>query len=179
MALEVTIYTSAANMLPIPGGVITRLGGMRARGVGMKQGSWMVLLFAGVWAGAAFLLSGFAILLRNALLGAPKDEIFAITSDGVVSRTKASEGRRAQRQTMGVRWMNLPDGVNVVATARNADYPRVLDRYIARLGSMRQPAQALTPYRREIDRNPNDPGLYERLAAFLEQNKMTGEIEAT
>jgi hypothetical protein len=71
MALEVTIYTSAANMLPIPGGVITRLGGMRARGVGMKQGSWMVLLFAGVWAGAAFLLSGFAILLRNALLGAP------------------------------------------------------------------------------------------------------------
>jgi len=71
MALEVTIYTSAANMLPIPGGVITRLGGMRAQGVGMKQGSWLILLFAGMWAGAAFLLSGAAILLRNALLGAP------------------------------------------------------------------------------------------------------------
>lgn len=64
------------------------------------------------------------------------------------------------------------------ASARNADYPRVLDRYIARLVALRQPAQALALYRREIDRNPNDPGLYERLAAFLEQNKMTGEIEA-
>jgi tetratricopeptide (TPR) repeat protein len=65
------------------------------------------------------------------------------------------------------------------AAARNAEYPRVLDRYIARLVATRQPAQALALYRREIDRNPNDPGLYERLAAFLEQNKMTAEIEAT
>ncbi|MFN0102700.1 MAG: hypothetical protein ACKV2U_11500 [Bryobacteraceae bacterium] len=65
------------------------------------------------------------------------------------------------------------------ATARNPEYPRVLDRYIARLVAMRQPAQALTLYRRELDRNPNDPGLYERLAAFLDQNKMSGEIEAT
>ncbi len=72
----------------------------------------------------------------------------------------------------------VPIGENASAV-RNAEYPRVLDRYIARLVSMRQPAQALALYRREIDRNPNDPGLYERLAAFLEQNKMTGEIEAT
>lgn len=64
-------------------------------------------------------------------------------------------------------------------SARSPEYPRVLDRYIARLVAMQRPAQALTLYRREIDRNPNDPGLYERLAAFLEQNKMTGEIEAT
>ena len=53
----------------------------------------------------------------------PKDEIYAITSDGVVIRTKAAEVRRAQRQTMGVRLMNLPDGVNLVAIARNADEP--------------------------------------------------------
>ena len=32
-------------------------------------------------------------------------------------------------------------------------------------------------YRREIDRNPNDPGLYERLAEFLNQNKLAAEIE--
>ena len=31
--------------------------------------------------------------------------------------------RRAQRQTMGVRLMNLPEGTNVVAIARNADEP--------------------------------------------------------
>ena len=42
-----------------------------------------------------------------------------------------------------------------------------LDRYIARLVAIRQPALALALYRKEIDRNPNDPGLYERLAAFL------------
>ncbi|HEU0124005.1 MAG TPA: hypothetical protein VFQ91_25965, partial [Bryobacteraceae bacterium] len=72
----------------------------------------------------------------------------------------------------------VPIGENA-GSARNPDYPRVLDRYIARLVAMKQPAQALTLYRRELDRNPNDPGLYERLAAFLEQNKMTGEIEAT
>jgi DNA gyrase subunit A len=61
--------------------------------------------------------------LVGAIVVAPKDEIYAITSDGVVIRTKASEVRRAQRQTMGVRLMNLPDGVNVVAIARNADEP--------------------------------------------------------
>jgi DNA gyrase subunit A len=64
---------------------------------------------------------------RGGLVGAiavtPQDEVYAITSDGVVIRTKASEVRRAQRQTMGVRLMNLPDGVNVVAIARNADEP--------------------------------------------------------
>ncbi|MGN6606791.1 MAG: intein-containing DNA gyrase subunit A [Jatrophihabitans sp.] len=61
--------------------------------------------------------------LVGAIAVAPNDEIYAITSDGVVIRTKASEVRRAQRQTMGVRLMNLPDGVNVVAVARNADEP--------------------------------------------------------
>src|SRR5262249_18613900 len=32
-------------------------------------------------------------------------------------------------------------------------------------------------YRREIDRNPKDPGLYDTLAAFLDQNKLGSEIE--
>jgi DNA gyrase subunit A len=61
--------------------------------------------------------------LVGAVVVAPDDEVYAITSDGVVIRTKAAEVRRAQRQTMGVRLMNLPDGVNVVAIARNADEP--------------------------------------------------------
>ena len=33
-------------------------------------------------------------------------------------------------------------------------------------------------FRREMDHNPNDPGLYERLATFLEQNRMDERIEA-
>ncbi|HZC70372.1 MAG TPA: DNA gyrase subunit A [Jatrophihabitans sp.] len=61
--------------------------------------------------------------LVGAVVVAPKDEVYAITSDGVVIRTKAVEVRRAQRQTMGVRLMNLPDGVTVVAIARNAEEP--------------------------------------------------------
>ncbi|HEX3815855.1 MAG TPA: DNA gyrase C-terminal beta-propeller domain-containing protein, partial [Mycobacteriales bacterium] len=47
--------------------------------------------------------------------------IYAITSGGGVIRTNAREVRRAGRQTMGVRLMNLPDGVNLLAIARNAD----------------------------------------------------------
>ena len=53
----------------------------------------------------------------------PEDEVFAITSSGGVIRTTAREVRRAQRQTMGVRLMNLPEGVTLVAIARNADEP--------------------------------------------------------
>src|SRR4051812_38835441 len=61
--------------------------------------------------------------LVGAVVVAPKDEIYAITSDGTVIRTKSVEVRRAQRQTMGVRLMNLPEGVTVVAIARNAEEP--------------------------------------------------------
>ncbi len=57
------------------------------------------------------------------------------------------------------------------------DYARVLDRYVARLVSMKRVPEALALYRRELDRNSNDPGLYDTLAAFLEQNKLGAEIE--
>ena len=77
--------------------------------------------------GGKGVLTARIVSTRGGLVGAvavsPKDEVYAITSDGVVIRTKASEVRRAQRQTMGVRLMNLPEGVNVVAIARNADEP--------------------------------------------------------
>jgi len=48
-------------------------------------------------------------------------EVYAITSGGGVIRTTAKEVRRAKRQTMGVRLMNLSDGDSLVAIARNAD----------------------------------------------------------
>lgn len=64
---------------------------------------------------------------RGGLVGAlavrSDDELYAITSNGGVIRTSAKQVRRAQRQTMGVRLMNLPEGVNLVAIARNADEP--------------------------------------------------------
>ncbi len=56
--------------------------------------------------------------------------------------------------------------------ARSPEYARVLERYLARLVEMKQIPPALGVLRREIDRNPDDPGLYERLAVFLDQNKL-------
>jgi DNA gyrase subunit A len=77
--------------------------------------------------GGKGVLTARIVSTRGGLVGAaavsPQDEIYAITSDGVVIRTKAAEVRRAQRQTMGVRLVSLPDGVNLVAVARNADEP--------------------------------------------------------
>ncbi|MCW2496221.1 DNA gyrase subunit A, partial [Jatrophihabitans sp.] len=77
--------------------------------------------------GGKGVLTARIVSTRGGLVGAiavsPKDEVYAITSEGVVIRTKAAEVRRAQRQTMGVRLMNLSDGVNLVALARNADEP--------------------------------------------------------
>ena len=62
--------------------------------------------------------------------------------------------------------------------ARSPEYARVLDRYISRLVSMDRVMDALAVCRAEIGRNPDDPGLYERLAAFLDQNKLGGQVEA-
>jgi DNA gyrase subunit A len=62
---------------------------------------------------------------RGGLVGAltvrVDEEIFAITSGGGVIRTRVKEVRRAGRQTMGVRLINLPDEQTVVAIALNAE----------------------------------------------------------
>ena len=50
---------------------------------------------------------------------------------------------------------------------RSSEYSRVLERYLARLVQLNEVPQALGVLRREIDHNPDDPGLYERLAEFL------------
>ena len=63
------------------------------------------------------------------------------------------------------------------AGPRSAEYASVLDRYLARLAALKQVPRALEVLRREVDRNPNDPGLYERLAQFLEQNQLGDQEE--
>ncbi|MHA3705199.1 DNA gyrase subunit A [Jatrophihabitans sp. YIM 134969] len=59
--------------------------------------------------------------LVAALSVRPDDELFAITSTGTVIRTNASQVRKAQRQTMGVRLMNLGDDATLLALAVNAE----------------------------------------------------------
>ena len=56
------------------------------------------------------------------------------------------------------------------------EYSEVLERYLSRLVMTGQMQAALSVLRRELDRNPDDPLLYERLAQFLTQNKL-GEQE--
>ncbi len=61
--------------------------------------------------------------------------------------------------------------------ARSPEYSRVLDRYLSRLVQMKQIPPALEVLSREIERNPDDPGLYERLALFLDQNRLGSQQE--
>ena len=63
--------------------------------------------------------------------------------------------------------------VDPAATA----YAQVLDRYLGRLTATNQLPQALAVLRKELDRNPNDPQLYERLANFLAQNNLSAQQE--
>jgi DNA gyrase subunit A len=68
------------------------------------------------------------VVKRGGLIGAlaldPDDELFAITSNGGVIRTPVKPVRRTRdRNTMGVKLMDLPAGVTLLAIARNADEP--------------------------------------------------------
>jgi DNA gyrase subunit A len=59
--------------------------------------------------------------LVGALVVQPEDEIFAITSSGVVIRMSVKPLRHLSRATMGVKLINLDPGATVVAVARNAE----------------------------------------------------------
>lgn len=60
-SLEVTVYGSAANMLPLPGAVLTKVAAMKAHGVGYGKGSAMILLSYAIWGGLAFCYSAGAL----------------------------------------------------------------------------------------------------------------------
>jgi hypothetical protein len=49
-------------------------------------------------------------------------------------------------------------------TVRSAEYAQVLDRDLSRLVALQRLPDALAVLRGELDRNPQDPGLYEKLA---------------
>jgi DNA gyrase subunit A len=59
--------------------------------------------------------------LVGALVVQPDDELFAITSNGVVIRMPVKPLRHLSRATMGVKLINLDAGATVVAVARNAE----------------------------------------------------------
>ena len=61
--------------------------------------------------------------------------------------------------------------------ARSPGYARVLDRAIARLAALGRLPEAVELFAREIARNPDDPGLYERFASFLDINGLADRVE--
>ena len=67
---------------------------------------------------------------------------------------------------------NRSAGRRTVRQPRSGEYAQVLDRYLSRLVAMQRLPDALALLRGELDRNPQDPGLYEKLAQFLEQNRL-------
>ena len=86
---------------------------------------------------------------------------------GTEQEEEESAAPRAAVAPPQVRARRAPGG-----GARSPEYARVLERYISRLVALKRPFQVLSLFRREMDRNPNDPGLYERLATFLDQNRL-------
>ncbi|MBV8818938.1 MAG: hypothetical protein JO022_11320, partial [Acidobacteriaceae bacterium] len=110
-----------------------------------------------------------------ARLGSEKEE-FAVYDDLLKRLAEQADNMPLGKQAVA----RLPIENNAEQPqtgARSAEYARVLDRYVGRLVSSQRPTEALAIYRREIDRNPNDPGLYEKLAGFLDQNKMGADLE--
>ena len=94
-----------------------------------------------------------------------------------------AEATGAPAEAATIRHPNLADVKQQTTPAtpgvRSPDYARVLDRYMSRLIELHRLNDALALYRREIDQNPQDPGLYECLATFLEQNKLDDQLEKT
>ncbi|SDX79324.1 hypothetical protein SAMN05444358_111111 [Ruegeria halocynthiae] len=62
-ALEITIVASVANMLPIPGGTMVRIGALKAKGANLKEGTAATFLISFLWVGVAFLYSGVWLLV--------------------------------------------------------------------------------------------------------------------
>jgi tetratricopeptide (TPR) repeat protein len=90
------------------------------------------------------------------------------TPDSTDTDAKPAQNLRAQPLTAQPQRKSIP-----AATA----YARILDRYIGRLTATGDLPRALTVLRAQLDRNPNDPLLYERLATFLQQNNLSAQQE--
>ena len=122
-----------------------------------------------------------ALLLAEAYARAEQVELEFQTYDALLNELAAradrvplgSTGERNRPPSYGGRFAYR----QAIPPARSPEYARVLDRYIARLVSMKRVLDAIGLYSNEIARNPNDPGLYARLAGFLEQNNLAERVD--
>ncbi|HEV2468924.1 MAG TPA: tetratricopeptide repeat protein [Candidatus Sulfotelmatobacter sp.] len=102
----------------------------------------------------------------------------AAESEVELTQSETSESANVPRRRASESFqLGAPGPPSRQAAPWSAEYSQVLERYLARLVQMKQIPAALGVLRREIDRNPNDPGLYERLAVFLDQNRLGAQQE--
>ena len=93
--------------------------------------------------------------------------------------TASSEPANVPVKVEKSRAFELTAGAPTAVFVNGSDeYRQILERYLGRLTATGQLPQALAVLRKELDRNPNDPLLYERLASFLEQNNLSAQQEA-
>lgn len=101
------------------------------------------------------------------------DEVNSDEAEEGENQAGTAEGAQTRRHRVNSSFqVNTPNSPSQQIGARSPEYARVLERYLARLVQAKQIPAALGVLRKEIDRNPDDPGLYERLAVFLEQNRL-------
>ena len=108
---------------------------------------------------------------------APEDErgMSQYAPDGEIGNDSSAVDSNVSRRTGGDAFQIDRARSTTQTGARSPEYSRVLERYLARLVQLKQIPRALAVLRREIDRNPDDPGLYQRLAIFLAQNRLGTE----
>ena len=75
------------------------------------------------------------------------------------------------------RALDLTVAAPVPPAPDDLSYSQILERYLGRLTTEQKLPEALAVLRRELDRNPDDPLLYVRIADFLQQNNFAAQQE--
>lgn len=93
-SLEIVLYSSAANYLPIPGGLITRTAALRSNGVAIARSASVIILFTGIAGSVAFAYAGLWTLeghLPIGLFGLLVALAGAITCGAIARRQRVSK----------------------------------------------------------------------------------------
>ena len=120
-ALEISVLSSAANLLPLPGAALVRVRAMRRRGSSYRQALAVTVLVGGAWLATSLVLAGGLLALRQwdtervvaaAVLGA------GVLGLGAVATGVARLARPGQAQPLVAALLGAEVLAVAVATAR-------------------------------------------------------------
>lgn len=123
-SLRVSIYSTAANLLPLPGSVVVRVGALKLSGARTKTAVGTTAYVGVVWLGVASLLAGLASLGRpvvgTVLLGGG---VAGLTVAGLFLRRVVAQGglrRRLMAATIGIEAASISAAAFRIALALRA-----------------------------------------------------------